>query len=288
MPPQIPGFLDTFGLNLLAAALGGAAAGLLGVFVIGMRIPFLAVFTAHAAMAGAIIGGATGYPTTLAGFLGALLGALLLGWLSERKLDPNAALGTLFPLTLGIAFLAIGLSPGPRSAALSLLWGSILFVSPAQIWTLAAVCGVLLLFVLAVDKHIRLLLFSRDLAAVTGTGAATFAALLLLGSAVIAVNLQLVGGLLLFALISNPAVTALRTARTYVTTLAVSAATGCFSAVGGFLAAYWLDLPVGACIVLFSSVIVACALLSQGAATTIHPRQAESRQSTPTPPRGPQ
>lgn len=260
IPPEAASFLDVFGLNLLAAMLGGAAAGLLGVFVIGMRIPFLAVFTAHAAMAGAIVGGAIGYPPGLAGFVGALAGALLLGWLSERTLDPNAALGTLFPLTLGIAFLAIGLSPGPRTAALSLLWGSLLFLSQGQVWVLAGLCALLVLFTLALDKQIRLLLFSRDLAAMAGTGTATFAALLLLGSAVIAVNLQLVGGLLLFALISNPAVAALRIARTYSSTLVVSAVAGSASALGGFLAAYWLDLPVGACIVLFSSALVAGAL----------------------------
>jgi manganese/iron transport system permease protein len=282
IPPEALSFLDAFGLNLLAAMLGGAAAGLLGVFVIGMRIPFLAVFTAHAAMAGAIVGGAIGYPPGLAGFVGALAGALLLGWLSERTLDPNAALGTLFPLTLGIAFLAIGLSPGPRTAALSLLWGSLLFLSQGQVWVLAGICALLVLFTLALNKQIRLLLFSRDLAAMAGTGTATFAALLLLGSAVIAVNLQLVGGLLLFALISNPAVAALRIARTYSSTLVVSAVAGSASALGGFLAAYWLDLPVGACIVLFSSALVAGTLAYRA---VVSRRSAVAHRTSPLAPR---
>ena len=38
-----------------AAVLGGAAAGLLGTLVLGFRMPFLAIFTAHAALAGAIL-----------------------------------------------------------------------------------------------------------------------------------------------------------------------------------------------------------------------------------------
>ena len=38
---------------------------------------------------------------------------------------------------------------------------------------------------------------------------------------------------------------------------------GALSAVGGFMGAWWFDLPVGACIVLFSSLVVGVALWSR-------------------------
>ena len=132
------GFFDVFGLIILAALVGGASAGLLGVFVVGMRMPFLAVGAAHFALAGAVFGELVGLPHGACAFAGAVAGAGALGAVMQRRsLDPNLALGTLFSLSMGLAFLGIGLAEGPKSALLGLLWGSLLFVNPSQLWWMA-------------------------------------------------------------------------------------------------------------------------------------------------------
>jgi manganese/iron transport system permease protein len=115
-------------------------------------------------------------------------------------------------------------------------------------------------FVVAFDARLRVLLFSRELAAALFSEGAVFGLFLLLAAAVITVNLETVGGLMLYSLISNPAVAALRLARSYRSALALGALFGALSALGGFLAAYWLDLPAGACIVLVSSALVGIAV----------------------------
>ncbi len=240
-----------------AAVLGGAAAGLLGVYIIGLRMPFLAVCTAHAALAGAVFGELLGVSHTLAAFVGALLGALLLGGLlSNRQLDVNAALGTLFSLAMGLALLGMGLSTGPKTAMLSLLWGSILFVTPAQVGLIAVVGLALLIFIIVLEKELAALLFSRQLAAQLFPESLVFGALLLFSAGVITINLEIVGGLLLYSLVCNPAVAALRVARSCRGALLLAALLGVISALGGLLLAYRLDLPVGACIVILSSLIV--------------------------------
>jgi manganese/iron transport system permease protein len=191
---------------------------------------------------------------------GALIGALALGQLLRRRsLDPSVALGTLFSLMMGLAFLGIGLGRGPRSELLGLLWGSLLFVGPVQIAAMAVVGVALVLFVVALDLPLRLLLFSRELAAVLAPERLLFGLLLLLAAAAVTVNLETVGGLMLYSLITNPAVAALRVARSYRAAVALGALLGAVAATGGFFAAYWLDLPVGACIVLFSSLLVGVA-----------------------------
>lgn len=249
--------LEAFAPILAAAILGGACAGLLGVVVVGLRMPFLAVCTAHAALAGAVLGHLAGLPPTAGGFLGALAGAFLLGHLlSRRDLDPGAALGTLFTLMMGLAFLGLGLGEGPRSELLGLLWGSLLFVGRLQLLMLVAVSLGLVLFLLILDGPLRLLLFSRELAAVLLPERLLFALVLVLSAAVVTVNLETVGGLMLYALIANPAVAALKLGRTYPAVLVLGAGLGAGSAVAGFVAAYCFDLPVGACIVLVSSLLV--------------------------------
>jgi manganese/iron transport system permease protein len=256
-------FLSVFGVVLVATLLGGGSAGLTGIFVMGLRMPFLAVCTAHAAMAGAVFGVVLrercgiALPSDAAGFAGALLGALLLGYLLRRRnRDINAALGALFSVMLGLTFLGIALVRGPKSEALGLLWGSPLFVTSPQAVLMAAVSIALAAFLYVFHKELKVLLFSREMAAILVPQGWVFAALLILIAGVITINLEIVGGLLLFGLLTNPALAALRVARSYRAALVWSSLFGAASALGGFLLAYALDLPTGACIVLFSCVVL--------------------------------
>ncbi len=255
-------FAEVFAPILLAALIGGGSAGLLGVLVVGLRMPFLAVVTAHTALAGAVFGELAGVGPGLSGFIGAVVGAGVLGAvLRRRQLDTNIALGTLFSLSMGLAFLGIGLSEGARSSLLGLLWGSLLFVGRAQLLWMSVAAVALIVFLVLAERRLQVLLFSRELAAALLPGAGVlFAVLLVVAAGVIAVNLQTVGGLLLYSLVSNPAVAALRIARSWRGALVGGAVGGAVSAVGGFAVAYWLSLPVGACIVLVSSALVGVVL----------------------------
>lgn len=255
------GFFDVFGLILVAAVVGGGSAGLLGVLVVGMRIPFLAVGAAHFALAGAVFGEVAGLAHGPCAFAGATAGAAVLGLtLRRRTIDPNVALGTLFSLSMGLAFLGIGLVKGPRSELLGLLWGSLLFVSPSKVLWIGVSAAALVTFVIVFDARLRVLLFSRELAAALFSEGLVFALLLVVAAGVITVNLESVGGLMLYSLITNPAVAALRIARGWRSALSLGAALGAVSALGGFLVAYWQDLPAGACIVLVSSALVGVSL----------------------------
>ena len=255
-------FLDAFGAALAAALLGGASAGLLGVLVVGLRLPFLAVAAAHAALAGAVFADLLGAPHLAGAFLGALAGALVLGALLRRRdLDPNAALGALFSLTLGLAFLGVGMGRGPKTAALSLMWGSLLFATRLQLAAMTIVAAALLFFVIVFRRELKLLLFSRQLAALLIPEGPFFAGFLVLASGVVAVDLEIVGGLLLYSLLANPAVASLALARSFRGALILGAAFGAASALLGFAAAYFLDAPVGATIVLASSALVGAAWL---------------------------
>jgi manganese/iron transport system permease protein len=255
-------FWATYGMIILAAVLGGGAAGLLGVFLVGLRMPFITVFSAHSAMAGAVYGTFIGLSPSVAGFIGALLGGLFLARLVEKtNVEANSALAVLFSLTMGLAFLGIGLSPGPKSEMLSLIWGSLLFVTRGQVWFMLALAVLLVGFVFFLNKELKALVFSRELAQALFPTSLVFTSLLVLSAGVIAVNLEIVGGLMLFSLVNNPATAALRVARSYRAALVISTVGGALSALVGFFAAYGLNLPVGACIVLVSSAFVGAAFL---------------------------
>lgn len=253
-------FLILFAPVLLAALLGGASAGLVGVFTLGLRMPFLAVCMAHAAMAGVVFANLLGQPPGLGGFVGALVGTLiLLAFLRHRQASAGGVVGLIFSFMLGLAFLGIGLQPGPKEGALGLMWGNLLFATYRDLWPLSTVFVLLVGFIAAYRRELKLLLFSRALAASLIPEGALLAGILLLSSAVITVNLERVGGLLLYSLVCNPALAAQRVARGFRSCLIWSGVLGAASAILGFLAAARLDLPVGACIVLVSSLVVGLA-----------------------------
>lgn len=250
---------------MVGGALAGAASGALGTFIVGMRIPFLGVCVAHAALAGAVFGGLAGLEGQALlwpALAGAVATALTLGLADPRRarLDDNTVLSFLFSATMGLAFLGIGLHGVLGKSdhdVRSLLWGSLTFCRWRDVgWMLGAALA-LAAYVTVYFKELRAILFSRELAEAAGIRArAVWTGFLVLAAVTLTVNFQTVGGLMIYSLISNPAAAAFQVTRGCARTLAAAAAFGAASGLGGFLIAAATDLPSGAVIVLTSSALL--------------------------------
>jgi len=246
----------------------GASSGLLGVFIVGMRIPFLGVCVAHAALAGAVFGalcGVEGRALLLPALAGAVAVALLLGLLNPERarLDDNVVLGFLFSATMGLAFLGIGLFGvlgRSDNDVRSLLWGSLNFCRWREVRLMSASGLVLLGFVSVCYKELRAIMFSRQDAAAAGIHTtAVWTTFLVLVAGVLTVNFQTVGGLMIYSLVVNPAAAAFQLVRGCGRAMGLAMALGAASGLGGFLISAATDLPSGAVIVIFSSIMVAAA-----------------------------
>lgn len=255
---------------MAGGAVAGASSGLLGTFIVGMRIPFLGVCVAHAALAGAVFGGLAGLegPALLGPALAAaVVTALVLGLADPQRtrLDDNTVLSFLFSATMGLAFLGIGLYGilGKSDHDVrGLLWGNLNFCRwPDVRWMLAAALG-LGGYVAGFFKELRAVMFSRADAEAAGIRArAVWAGFLVLTAATLTVNFQTVGGLMIYSLMSNPAAAAFQLTRGCGRALGLSALFGAVSGLGGFLLAAATDLPSGAVIVLVSSALLGGAVV---------------------------
>jgi manganese/iron transport system permease protein len=260
--------LSYFAPVMVGGAVAGASTGLLGTYIVGMRIPFLGVCVSHAALAGAVFGslaGLEGSALLVPALAGAGVTALVLGLANPERLraDTNVLIGVLFGLSMGLAFLGIGLFSvlgKSDNEVRSLLWGSLNFCRWGDVALMAAVGGGTLLFLLLFYKEMRAIMFSRLHATASGIHVVgVWSAFLILASAVLTVNFQTVGGLMIYSLMVNPAAAAFQLVRGHGRALACSAALGAVSGLGGFLIAALLDLPTGAMIVILSSVLVGIA-----------------------------
>ena len=252
---------------IVAGILAGGSSGMMGVYIVGMRIPFLAVCVAHAALAGAVAGtliGLTGQWILLPALGAAMATALTLGLLQggEHDMDANIAIGVLFSLSMGLAFMGIGLFPKlgrSSNEVLGLLWGSLNFCQWGDVRWIAAVSAALALFVAAFAKELRAIMFSRLHAAAAGVAVVPiWTALLILTSTALTVNFQTVGGLMIYSLITNPAVAAFQLTTGHHRVLLLATLLGSFCALTGFVLAAMLDLPTGATIVIVSAALVGC------------------------------
>ncbi|MCX7912898.1 MAG: metal ABC transporter permease, partial [Dehalococcoidales bacterium] len=141
---------------LFSAFLGGIACSTIGVFVVLLHMPFIGVCMSHAAFAGALLGVWLGFNPMIGAFAFSLGAAAVIGPLADRgEISPETSTGAIFSLMLGLAFLFMGLMPGPKSAALELLWGSILTNTRGDIIALAVVAVVVVGAVFLFYKEIQ-------------------------------------------------------------------------------------------------------------------------------------
>jgi len=250
---------------LVAAVLGGLVCGVVGVWVVMMNIPFVGVAMSHAAFAGAVTGLLLGINPLLTAAVFCIAASLLIGPVAERAdLEPNVSLGIIFSVVLGFAFLAIGLMRGPRSDALSLIWGSILLVSARDIILMAGATTAVLLFLGLFYKEIQAVLYNREIARAVGIPErALFFAMLVLCGLSVTTNLSTIGGLLIFSLIVNPPSAAFQLTYRLKTMYLLSALFGVLSCLVGLLVSWLTDAPAGAVIIITSSAVFGiCLLLS--------------------------
>lgn len=242
---------------ILAGLLGGISCGIIGVFVVLMHMPFIGVAMSHAAFAGALMGLWLGFDPVIGASIFCLAASVVVGPLADRgQLSPETSLGVIFSLMLGIAFLFIGIIPNTRSAALDLLWGSILTTSGEDIVLLAIVAFLVVAIVLLFEKEIRATLFNRNVALAVGIPATlVLYCIILLTGATITVTLRSIGGLLIFSLILNPAAAAYQLTYSLKRMYLLSATFGVLSCWIGLIISYYLNIPSGATIVITSSVV---------------------------------
>ena len=253
---------------ILSVVLGGIACGTIGVFVVTMHMPFIGVCMSHAAFAGALLGLWLGFNPLLGAFGVSLAAAAIIGPLADRgELSPETSVGVIFSLMLGLAFLFMGLMPGAKSAALELLWGSILTNTRGDVMLLGIVAGVVVGLVFAFYKEFQATVFHRDMARSVGIPATIILyGILFLTGATITASLRSIGGLLIFSLILNPAAAAYQLTYSMKRMFLLSAGFAVLSGWIGLLMSYLVNIPSGATIVIVSSAIF-------GIATVLSPKR---------------
>jgi zinc/manganese transport system permease protein len=229
---------------LIGGSLVAVAAGLLGYFVITRQNAFAAHALAHIGFPGATGAILLGVPVTLGLAVFCVGGGLLIGLFGRRVADREMATGTILALATALGVLFASLASANASTTTSVLFGNLLAISQAQLMIYGA-------FTLAVVGTLavlaRPLVFaSVDPAVAEARGVPVRAlglAFIVLLALTITMAVQVVGTLLLFALVVTPAATALRITARPVRVALISVALALGAVWGGLVLSAMVDLP---------------------------------------------
>ena len=231
--------------SIIAAAILGIVGGLIGVFVMQRDMAFAVHGISELSFAGAAGALLLGVNVVAGSLVGSLIAAVLIGLLGAKARDRNSIIGVLMPFGLGLGILFLALYPGRSGNKFGLLTGQIISVDFAQLGLLIVISVVVLVALLVVWRPLSFDSLDPEAAAARGVPSRVLSLgfMVLLGLTV-AVSVQIIGALLVLALLVTPAAAALRVSSSPVMVPVMSMAFGFVSAVGGILLAIGGSLPI--------------------------------------------
>lgn len=249
--------IATFLIRAALAGLGVAlAAAPLGSFVVWRRIAYFGDATAHAAILGVALGLALRLPMVLGVLMVALVMAIAVPMLAKRGHGMDSLLGVFAHGALALGLVAVSLMPNMRTDLHAILFGDILAVrwgDVALIWA-----GALLVVGWIAWNWSALLTatLDPDLARAGGLDPDRLTlGLTITLAVVIAVALQVVGALLITALLILPPAAARPLSRSPEAMTITTAMIGAGSALGGLYLSFLFDTPTGPTIVSLATAI---------------------------------
>ena len=262
--------------SILAAAILGIVGGLIGVFVMQRDMAFAVHGISELSFAGAAGALLLGANVVAGSLVGSLIAAALIGLLGARARDRNSIIGVLMPFGLGLGILFLALYPGRSGNKFGLLTGQIIAVDFDQLGLLIGIAVFVLAALLVIWRPLAFDSVDPEVAQARGVPTRTVSLLfmLLLGLTV-AVSVQIIGALLVLALLVTPAAAALRVSSSPLTVPLLSMAFGLASAVGGILLALGGSLPISPYITTISfAIYLVCRLIGRGRRGRVERREA--------------
>jgi zinc transport system permease protein len=239
----------------LASVLASAACGMVGTYVVVKRIGFLAGGIAHAVLGGMGAALFFGFSPMLGALLTAFVAALVLGLVKLHvRAQEDILISALWAAGMAVGILFISQSPGYQVDLMTYLFGNVLLVSKQQLAMMLVLNIVLVVTIAMFYKQFTAIAFDEEFARLRGLPVtALYLTLLCLTAVSIVLMIQVVGLILVIALLTLPAAISqkyMQTMRSMMSLAVVLATAFCLLGLG---ISYSLDIPSGATIILVTT-----------------------------------
>ncbi len=227
-----------------AAAVVAVVAGTVGYFLVLRGQTFAGHALAHVGFTGATGAVLVGVAPLWGLVVMTLAAGIGMGAIGERLAQRDVAIGLVLALSLGLGLLFLHFFTAYATQATTLLFGNVLAVDRHTVWTLAALGAVSLAILALISRPLLFASLQPELAEAKGVSLRLYGVLFL---AIVALTTaecaQIVGVLLVFALMVGPAAAAQRLTATVVAGVLLAALLALVEAWLGIALAYETDWP---------------------------------------------
>ena len=242
--------------SILAGAVLGIIGGFVGMFVMMRDHAFAVHGVSEMSFAGAALALLLGYDVITGSMIGSIISALLIGMMGVKKSESNSVIGALMPFGLGLGILFLSLYQGRSANKFSLLTGQIVSVDGDQLNAMIAGAIVIIAILTLVWRPLSFASLDPEVAQAKGVPMRTLSLvfMVVLGIAV-ALSVQVVGSLLVLALLITPSAAALQVTASPLKALILSVIFAEMAILCGILLALACSLPISPYVTSVSFVI---------------------------------
>lgn len=240
---------------LIAAAMVGLLAPLIGVFLVQRRLALLGDGMGHVALTGvglAFLVGTQPVPTAL---VVAVIGAITVEAIrSASRAVGDVALALVFYGGIAGGVMLTALAPNASSTALNqYLFGSLSTIAQEDLIAMGVAFGICMLVLAFFWRSLFALSLDSEVARTQGVHVRSVSILLTtLAAVAVVIGMRTVGLLLVAAIMIVPVAAAQQVTRSFAATAISASGIGFLSAVFGLIASFYLNLPPGPTIVLIA------------------------------------
>jgi manganese/iron transport system permease protein len=242
---------------LLAAVLVALVCASVGVFVVLRGLAFLGDAIAHAAFPGVVIAFLLKINIVIGGSIAAVASALAIGAVARRSgLKEDTAIGVVFSGMFAVGIVLFSSIRTYTGDLLGILFGDVLGVAADQLVLATITAAAVLVVLWVIWRQLVFVSFDPVGAAAAGLNTLRYDTLLLgLIGLAIAVSVQIVGVVLVVAMLVTPAATARLVAQDLRTLVIVALLVAVGSSVAGIWLSYYVNAASGGTIVLVATTL---------------------------------
>ncbi|OEU53649.1 MAG: hypothetical protein BA872_03970 [Desulfobacterales bacterium C00003060] len=254
---------------VIIGLLASLACGVMGTYVVVKRIVFISGGISHTVLGGMGMAYYFGFNPMHGAVVSALVAAVVIGLVSlHYHQHEDTIIGALWAIGMAVGILFIYKTPGYSVDLMSYLFGNILMVKRDSVYLLAFLDALIIVLVSLYYKRFLAVCFDEEYSQLQGIGVVmTYLLLLCLIALTVVILIQVVGIILVIALLTLPAATAGYYARSLIQMMILASILGAVFTTSGLIVSYGPDLPAGATIILIAGLAYLVATVSKGLAS---------------------
>ena len=236
---------------LLAAVLMSVTCGIIGTYIVSRRMVFISGGITHASFGGVGIGYFLGFPPLAGAAVFAVLAALATENLTRRRVLRNdSIIAIVWSLGMALGIIFVYLTPGYAPNLMSYLFGSIITVSPTDLWLMFSLAVLVSGFFVVLFRPILYVAFDEQFAKTRGIPVMLLNyILIILVALTIVLSIRIAGIILVLSILTIPQNIANLFTNRFGKILLGSVVLGFMGSFLGLVLSYYMDIPSGATII---------------------------------------